>query len=318
MSHGLRFGCLAMTPTRSRQEWLDQARQTEERGFSTLQVSDHFVRTPLAPLVALSAAAQVTSTIRLGTLVLDNDFRHPAVLAKEISTLDQLSDGRVELGLGAGWLDEDYEVSGITMDSPGARINRLAEAVQVLRGAFTGDAVSTKGTHYRADGLRAVPHPVQRPAPPLLLGGGGPRVLRLAARHADIVGINLLNAEGHTGPGSARSAYEDAIDEKVAVVRAAATEAGRDPQLHVIAYWAEVTDEPESAIRHPTQDRPTRHPRHAQAARALPALPHRPAGLPHGSDRGATRAVGLLLLHALRPRCAVVRTLGLSAGRELT
>jgi len=249
VSHGLRFGCLAMTPTRSRQEWLDQARQTEERGFSTLQVSDHFVRTPLAPLVALSAAAQVTSTIRLGTLVLDNDFRHPAVLAKEISTLDQLSDGRVELGLGAGWLDEDYEVSGITMDSPGARINRLAEAVQVLRGAFTGDAVSTKGTHYRADGLRAVPHPVQRPAPPLLLGGGGPRVLRLAARHADIVGISLLNAEGHTGPGSARSAYEDAIDEKVAVVRAAATEAGRDPQLHVIAYWAEVTDEPESAIR---------------------------------------------------------------------
>jgi probable F420-dependent oxidoreductase len=249
MTHPFRFGALATTPPTSRKDWSDTARRVEDLGFSTLQVTDHFVRTPLAPMLALAAAAQVTTDIRLGTLVLDNDFRHPAVLAKEISTLDLLCDGRLEVGLGAGWLEEDYAVSGIEMDAAGTRISRLTEAVRLIRGSLSGDQESVSGEFYRTEGLRANPQPVQRPCPPLLLGGGGPRVLRMSARYGDIVGVNLLNSEGYTGPKSAQSAYEEAIDDKIAIVRATSAEFGRDPQLHILCYWAEVTDDPEATLQ---------------------------------------------------------------------
>jgi probable F420-dependent oxidoreductase len=221
MSTPFRFGCLAMTPVQDRAQWLDQARAAEANGFGTLQVTDHFVRTPLAPMLALAAAAQVTSTITLGTLVLDNDFRHPAMLAKEVATLDLLCDGRLELGLGAGWLAEDYEISGIAFDSPGKRITRLAETVKRL---------------------------VEQPHPPLLLGGGGPRMLTLAAQQADIVGVNLMNAEGFTGAKAGASAYAEATDAKVQLIRAASAHRGTDLPLHVIAYWTEVTENPREAI----------------------------------------------------------------------
>ena len=266
-----RFGALAMTPTPSRHAWADEARRIEAAGFSTLQVSDHVVRTPLAPIVALAAAAQVTTTIGLGTLVLDNDFREPAVLAKEIATLDALSDGRVELGLGAGWLDEDYTLSGITQERPGVRIAKLREAVGILRAAFAtdGSPVTVEGSHYSVRDMPTVPAPVRPGGPRLLLGGGGPRVLRFAASEADIVGVNLRNSEGHTGPGAAASAYADAIDAKIAVVEQAAAAAGRDPERHVMCYWAEVTEDPEQTLRRKV------------AALPIPVAPEQLAQSPH-------------------------------------
>ena len=245
----LRLGCLAMDPVATRRQWLDTARQAEDRGFTTLQVSDHFDRTPLAPLLALSAAAQVTTMIRLGTLVLDNDFRAPAVLAKQIATCDLLCDGRLEVGLGAGWLAEDYRVSGIRFDPPGQRISRLAETVRILKAVLGGDGPATVvGEHHQINGLRGVPASTQRPHPPLLIGGGGRRMLTLAARQGDIVGVNLMNGEGLTGAASARSAYEDAVDAKVGIIRAAAGAAALKLPIHMIVYWAEVTEHPAEAI----------------------------------------------------------------------
>ena len=266
-----RFGALAMSPTRSRQLWADEARRIEATGFATLQVSDHVVRTPLAPLVALAAAAQVTTTIGLGTLVLDNDFREPAMLAKEVATLDALSDGRVELGLGAGWLEEDYRLSGIAQERPGVRIARLQETVRILRAAFGSDGspVTIEGSHRTVRDMPTVPPPVRPGGPTLLLGGGGPRMLRFAASAADIVGVNLLNTEGHTGPGAAASAYAEAVDAKIAVVDEAAAAAGRDPERHVMCYWAEVTDDPEEALRRKV------------AALPIPVTPDQVARSPH-------------------------------------
>lgn len=240
MTRPFRFGQLAMLPPASRSEWIDTVHRAEDSGYATIQVTDHTDRTPLSPLVALAAAAQVSSTLRLGTLVLANDFREPAVLAKEAATLDLLSDGRFELGLGAGWLSTDYEQTGIELRSPGRRIDRLAEAVEIINSFGTNPRTTFDGRHYTVTDLPAVP---QQPRVPLLLGGGGPRMLRLAACAADIVSVNLMNAEGFIGPASVRSATDDATDAKVELVRSTATAHGRDPELHLIAYWAEVADD---------------------------------------------------------------------------
>jgi probable F420-dependent oxidoreductase len=248
MTRPFRFGQLAMLPPTSRAAWTDQVRAAEADGYSSIQVTDHTDRTPMAPLVALAAAAQVSSSLRLGTLVLANDFRHPAFLAKEVATLDLLSDGRVELGLGAGWLQTDYDQAGIELRRPGVRIDRLAETLDILDGFSSGGPTSYRGAHYRVTDLPTVPAAVQRPHVPLLLGGGGRRVLTLAARRADIVGVNLMNAEGFSGSRATRSALERATDEKIAVIREVAAAAGRDPELHLVAYWAEVADDVDAAV----------------------------------------------------------------------
>ena len=248
MTRPFRFGQLMMLPAKSRAEWLDEVRRVEATGYASLQVTDHTDRTPMAPLIALTAAAQVSSTLRLGTLVLANDFRRPAVLAKEVATLDLLSDGRAEIGLGAGWLQTDYEQAGVDLDRPGVRIERLAETVDILRGFQSGEPTTYRGKHYSVTGLPSVPPPV-RPQVPLLLGGGGRRILTLAAERADVVSVNFMITEGYTGPMAARSGLEAATDEKIALVRTAAAAVGRDPELHLVAYWAEVSDDPEAAIR---------------------------------------------------------------------
>lgn len=239
-----RFGQLVMAPATSRAEWVARARAAEGEGYATFQVSDHFDRSPAAPLIVLAAVAQATSTIRLGTLVLANDFRHPAVLAKELATLDVICDGRLEIGLGAGWMPADYAVSGIAFDAPGRRVSRLAETVDILRATLAGgDPVTLVGDHYAVDGLRSVPSPLQRPRPPLLIGGGRRRVLSLAGRQADVVSVNMDVGEGRLGPRATRSAFADATEEKLGWVHAAA--GARRPELHLIAYWAQLTDRPE-------------------------------------------------------------------------
>ena len=144
----------------------------------------------------MQAAADATTTLRIGALVLCNDYRHPVVLAKEVATVDVLSGGRVEVGVGAGWMTADYDAAGIALDPPGTRIRRLAEALDVLDGLWADGACSVEGEHYRITGLDGLPKPVQRPRPPLLLGGGGRRMLSLAGRRADIVGINVDLSKG--------------------------------------------------------------------------------------------------------------------------
>ncbi len=180
-------------------EWRERVRRAEALGYDTFLVRDHFVSDffgdQLAPLPALATAAALTARLRLGTLVLDNDYRHPVLLAKEAATLDVLSGGRFELGLGAGWLRREYEVAGIPHDRAGVRIDRLAEAIRVLKGLWGDGPCSFAGEHYRIDGLDGFPKPVQRPHPPLLIGAGAKRMLTLAGREADVVGL-LTSAVG--------------------------------------------------------------------------------------------------------------------------
>jgi probable F420-dependent oxidoreductase len=188
-----RFGVVGES-IRDRERLLDEARRAEALGYSTLLLRDHFVREPfgdqLAPMVALTAAAAATTTLRVGTLVLDNDYRHPALLAKEAATLDVLSGGRFELGIGAGWLREEYEQAGIPFDPPGVRVDRLEESIQVIKRLLSGGAATKfDGSHYRLDGLESFPAPAQRPRPPILIGAGSKRMLGLAGREADVVNI---------------------------------------------------------------------------------------------------------------------------------
>jgi probable F420-dependent oxidoreductase len=184
-----------------------------------------------------------TSTIRLGTLVLANDYRHPVVAAKDAATLDVLSDGRLELGVGAGWMTTDYETSGIPLDPPGTRVERLAEGLTVMRGLFADGPFSFEGEHYRIDGLEGFPKPVQRPGPPIVLGGGGPRMLRLAAREADIVGINVNLAVGVIDERAGADATEEATQAKVDLVREAAGERFSEIELQVRVHIVAVTDD---------------------------------------------------------------------------
>jgi alkanesulfonate monooxygenase SsuD/methylene tetrahydromethanopterin reductase-like flavin-dependent oxidoreductase (luciferase family) len=151
-------------------------------------VPDHLGDQFDAPL-ALAMAAQATRTLRIGSFVFANDFRHPALLAKAAATLDVLSGGRFELGLGAGWMQSEYEQVGLAFGTVGGRIDRLVESLQVIKGLFSGDPVNFAGTHYRISDMRGHPSPVQRPHPPILLGGSGKRILSVAAREADIVSI---------------------------------------------------------------------------------------------------------------------------------
>ncbi len=242
-----RFGYLAMEPLLSSRDLVTRASRARELGFTTFQVSDHFDRSPMAPLVSLAAVAAGVDDLRVGTLVLSNDFRHPALLAKELATLDLLSDGRLEVGLGAGWMTADYAVSGIPLERAGLRIDRLGESVTVVDAVLrAGDPVTLDGEHYRVAGLSSVPAPRQSPRPPFLIGGGGRRILTLAAQVADIVSINLSVQEGTVGPQAARSSIAEATDEKLGWVRSAAGSRMELLELHVLAYWSRITDDPEA------------------------------------------------------------------------
>lgn len=222
--------------------WLDSVREVEALGYSTLFVPDHFNEGP-GPLAAMAAAAAVTTTLRLGPLVLDCDFRHPAVVARELATIDQISEGRLEVGLGAGWRTLDYDQSGISMDPPGVRVSRMIEHATVLKALFADGPVTFEGEHYRITGLEGTPKPVQPGGPPFLIGGGAPRLLRFAGRFADIVGVNASIHSGTIDQDAARDGLADRIDEKVAWVREGA--GARFDQLEINAWLAvaEVTDD---------------------------------------------------------------------------
>jgi probable F420-dependent oxidoreductase len=200
--------------------WRALARKTEELGYSTLFMPDHLGE-QWAPLIALTVAAEATTTLRVGTLVLDNDFRHPVILAKEAATLDLLSEGRLELGLGAGWMRDDYDQSGIAYDPPATRVDRLADAIDLLKELWSTGRSDHAGDHYTV-AAAGFPTPHRRPHPLLIVGGGSRRVLGLAARQADIVGVNPRLTEGFYGPQAIASAAPEYYDERVDWVRQAA------------------------------------------------------------------------------------------------
>jgi probable F420-dependent oxidoreductase len=244
-----RFGVLAehaQTPN----QLLETARRAEAAGCSTLLIRDHLVEGPflhqLAPLTALAAVAAATSRIRVGALVLGNDFRHPAVLAKELATLDVLSGGRLEPGLGAGFLRRDYEGGGIRFDPPGDRVRRLEESLQVLKGLFAPEPLTYHGRHYRLDCLDSFPKPLQRPHPPLHVAAAQPRMLAIAGREADIVNLQGVSTAGGVVSEDPSGRSPGAVAEKVRRVRDAAGERFDRIELSTVVSLA-VTDRPRQA-----------------------------------------------------------------------
>ncbi|HEU5151162.1 MAG TPA: TIGR03621 family F420-dependent LLM class oxidoreductase [Iamia sp.] len=243
MAHArpFRFGVqLSTAPDAT--SWAGLARQAEDLGYSTLFMPDHF-GDQLSPTVALQAAADATTTLRVGALVYDNDYRHPVVLAKDAATIDVLSGGRMELGLGAGWMTSDYVQSGIPMDEPKVRVDRMVEAVAVLKGAFADGSFSHQGEHYTISGYDGLPKPVQKPHPPLLIGGGLKRVLSFAAREAQIIGVNPTIPNGQVDADAARSGTAALTDQKLEWIRAAAGDRFADIELNALHYATIVTDD---------------------------------------------------------------------------
>jgi probable F420-dependent oxidoreductase len=244
MPRAFRFGVQASSAT-NRSAWVELARRVEAQGYSTLTMPDHLGE-QLAPVPALMAAADATTTLRVGGLVLDNDFKHPVVLAKELATLDMLSDGRLEIGIGAGWMRADYDGTGISYDPPGVRIERMVEAVRLIKALLASGPAELQGDHYQVAGLEGFPKPVQQPHPPILIGGGGRRMLGVAAREADIVGINGTLTAGAIGPDVLGSMRAAAIDERIPWIRDAAGDRFDAIELNVRAFFVSVTNDREA------------------------------------------------------------------------
>lgn len=241
-----RFGVQASTAVDGR-AWVALARNVESLGYSTLTMPDHF-DDQFAPVPALMAAAAATETLRVGALVWDNDYKHPVVLAKELATIDVLSGGRLEIGLGAGWLATDYQRSGIPYDSNKVRVDRFEEGLAVIKAAMSGEAFSFDGSHYSIHDFTGMPRPMQAPCPPILVGGGGRRVLSIAARHADIIGINGTLAAGVVGPEAIATMTAAAVDQKVEIVHTAAGPRLDHLEFNIRAFLVRVTEDRDAAV----------------------------------------------------------------------
>ena len=232
-----RFGVINET-TMPPDAWVAHVRRVEELGYATFLIRDHFVPDffgdQLAPVAALMTAANVTTTLRVGTLVIDNDYRHPVMLAKEMATLDLLSGGRLELGIGAGWLRSEYEKAGMCYDRAGVRISRLEEGLQVLKGLWGAGPFTFDGEHYTISGLEGFPKPLQNPHPPILIGAGKPRMLRLAGREADIVSFLTTSVASGTVEDDPRERLASSVAEKIDWVRQGAGERFDQIELSLI------------------------------------------------------------------------------------
>ena len=240
-----RFGVQASTAP-SGKAWADLARRTEDLGYAVLTMPDHFTD-QLAPVPAMTVAAHVTKNLRVCALVFDNDYKHPVVLAKELATMDVLSDGRIDIGIGAGWMRTDYDQAGMQYDTPGVRIDRFVEGLKVIRGCMADGAFSFTGTHYNITDYNGLPKPLQRPCPPILIGAGGKRMLGIAAREADIVGINPSLAPGAVGPEVIADMSSQAVSEKIAIVREKAGTRFNDIELNIRTFLVNVTEDGKAA-----------------------------------------------------------------------
>jgi probable F420-dependent oxidoreductase len=240
-----RFGVhSAVAPTMS--AWRDQARAAEGLGYSTLYIPDH-LDDQFGPLVATTVAAEATTTLHVGPLVLNNDLRHPVVLAKEIATLGLAAEGRVEVGFGAGWLRSDYEQAGIELDEPAARVDRLAESLALMKTLWSEGKATSAGTHYPVCDARCEPRPVSPPR--VIVGGGSRRVLTVAAQHADTVGVNTSLALGEKGGDLASQATFEHFDRCLAWVRDGAGNRFGSIELQIVAFATRVVASSRAAAR---------------------------------------------------------------------
>jgi len=243
MTHAIRFATQSGGAP-SAQEWIDRAKRLEAMGYDTLAMPDHMIGGAWGPMVALAALTPVTTKLRLGTLVIDNDFRNPVVFAREVALLDVLSGGRFELGLGAGWLDRDYLGTGIPFDRGRVRVARMAEAVTLMKRLFTEEQVDFAGTYYTVTKAEVRPKTVQKPHPPLMIAGGGDEILAVAGREADIVAVV---PPGITGSGklAAEAVTLEKMKTQVALVHEHAN--GRDVELSMFLDCV-LTDDREKTI----------------------------------------------------------------------
>ncbi len=253
MTTPFRFGYQSFSPD-SAAQWRDSARRAEDHGYATFSLADHYLGTgaaaeaashppqTVAAVPAMMAAADATESIRIGCRVFCCDYHHPFVLAKEMATIDLLSDGRLEAGFGAGWVASEYDALGITMDRPGLRIDRMVEYVELARAFFAGGELDFEGAHVRAVGTTAMPASPQPGGPRIMIGGGSPRILGIAGRLADIVSINFDNSDGRIGAHGLASGTAEGTDKKVQWIRDGAGDRFDELELEIGAYFVTVTD----------------------------------------------------------------------------
>jgi probable F420-dependent oxidoreductase len=256
-----RFGLQSYAAT-SGADWRQQARTAEALGYSAFHLADHVIGPgpalsatnhpvqTVAAVPAMAVAAEATSTIRIGCRVFCMDYRNPVMLAKEAATLDLFSDGRLELGLGAGWLQGEYEAMGAQWDSAGVRLDRFEETIGLIRAAFGEGELNIDGIHVHAVGFEAVPKPVAtgsrrdgRTRPPIMIGGGARRVLGIAGREADIVSLNFDNSSGKLGPTGIGSSTAQLTAEKLRWIKAGAGDRFGEIEIEIGAYFTAVTDD---------------------------------------------------------------------------
>ncbi len=227
--------------------WAESACELESLGYSTLFVPDHF-HEGYGPIMAMATAAMATSTLKVASLVFDCDFRHPAVLSRELASIDLMSAGRLEVGLGAGYMLTDYDRSGIVMDPPKVRVDRLIEHTTVLKALFADGPVTFTGDHYRINDLEGTPKPHTPGGPPIILAGGGKRMMRFAGSTADIVGVNPSIHSGKADSASAQDGLPARIDEKFEWVREGAGDRFDDLEFNAWMSVSEITDDPQPLI----------------------------------------------------------------------
>ncbi|HZN14455.1 MAG TPA: TIGR03621 family F420-dependent LLM class oxidoreductase [Acidimicrobiales bacterium] len=227
--------------------WRELARTIESLGYSTMYMPDHF-GDQWAPMVGLTVAAEATDRLNVGTLVFDNDYRHPVVLAKEAATLDLVTEGRFEFGIGAGWMRTDYEQSGIPYDAPGVRIDRLTEALAIMKAMWSEGSATFEGKHYTVKDAQGAPRPYTSPHPPIVIGGGGKRVLSLAAREANIVGVTANARSGEMGADAAQTAKAEFFKQRLQWIKDAAGDRFDDIEIQSLTFIMQVTEDRESVF----------------------------------------------------------------------
>lgn len=251
-----RFGVTSYGANVNGEGWAQKARRIEELGYSSLFVSDHFMG-QISVIPALAYAAASTRSLRVGSIVCANDFRHPILLAKEAATLDLLSNGRLELGIGAGYLKAEFDALGIPFDDAKIRVERLRESIQLIKSYFRGERIDFDGKHYRVQsdiGLDFIPSPTQKPHPPILIGGGGKHMLTLAAQEADIVGLTMqLNKDG-TGPNMESAVLP--LEQKIEWIRTAAGPRFEKLEINVQTWVVAVTDHRKETLEQIAQQFP--------------------------------------------------------------
>ena len=255
MTKPFRFGAQAYSAD-SPDDWRQLAQKVESLGFSSFHLADHYIGDGpalaaanhplqnLAAVPALAVAAEATESIKVGCRVFCCDYHQPAVLAKEVATIDWFSGGRLELGLGAGWVKSEYDAMGIPMERPGVRIDRMTETLDLIRQHYSGEQIELAGEHFRASGFSG--SPTTGVVPPIMIGGGSPRILGIAGKEADIVSINFDNSAGKIGPQGVGSGTIDGTAQKIEWVRAGAGERFDDLEIEIAAYFTVVTDHTEA------------------------------------------------------------------------